>query len=102
VAIYRPKPGKETQLLHAVKDHMPILRGENLITERKAIVMRANDKSIVEIFEWTSSDAIAKAHENKEVLKLWDRFNEVCEYVKPVDIQEFHNLFSEFEPIDIE
>jgi hypothetical protein len=102
IAIYRPKPGKEAQLLDVVRDHMPILHAEDLITNRTPIVMKAKDNSIVEIFEWKSAEAIGKAHGNPQVLQLWNRFNEVCEYMKPVDIDEFHNLFSEFEPVDIQ
>jgi hypothetical protein len=102
IAIYHPKPGKESQLLEVIRDHMPILRSQNLITERKAMVMKAIDHSIIEIFEWKSREAIGSAHTNPHVLQLWERFNEVCTYMKPVDIEEFHNLFSEFEPVDIE
>jgi quinol monooxygenase YgiN len=100
IAIYRPKKGKEQDLLKVVEDHMPVLQRENLITDRKPIVMQAADKSIVEVFEWKSSKAIEEAHHNPEVQKLWERFGNVCEYVKPVDVQEFHNLFSEFTPIN--
>ena len=100
IAVYRPKKGKEADLLKLIHDHMPILEGQGLITSRKPVVMRAADKTIVEIFEWKSSEAIEAAHSNKEVLKLWDKFNEVCDYEIPVNIEEFHNMFSEFEPVN--
>ena len=100
IAIYHPKKGKEKELLKVVSDHMPVLQREDLITDRKPIVMQASDKSVVEVFEWKSPKAIDEAHRNPEVQKLWERFNEVCEYVKPVDVKEFHNLFAEFTPIN--
>ena len=54
IVLYRPKKGKEKELLEVVKEHVPILRSENLATEREAIVGRATDGTIVEIFEWIS------------------------------------------------
>jgi hypothetical protein len=100
IAVYRPKKGKEEALLKIVSEHMSILEGQGLITDRKPIVMQADDKTIVEIFEWKSAQAIQDAHSNAEVLKLWDRFNEVCSYEIPVNVKEFNNLFSEFAPIN--
>ena len=49
VACYKPRAGKESMLLDAVRDHMPILRAEGLIEDRPAYVMKAEDGTIVEI-----------------------------------------------------
>ena len=99
IACYKPRPGCEQALLELVRNHMPVLRGEGLVTERVPIVARAQDGTIVEIFEWTSSEAIAGAHHNPVVLDLWKRFEAVCWYETPVNIAEFQNMFSHFEPI---
>lgn len=100
IAVYRPKKGKEARLLDLVKNHLPILRKESLVTDRSPIIARASDNSIIEIFEWKSSEAIAAAHHNPEVAKLWASFSEVCDYAAPVSVKEFNNMFSEFEPIN--
>jgi hypothetical protein len=100
IASYKPKPGKDADLATLVRNHLPILQTQNLVTERKPIVMKATDGTIVEIFEWKSPEAISAAHTNPEVQKMWQAFNEVCEYLPPVSIKEFHNLFAEFEPIN--
>ena len=99
-AVYRPHAGKETELLDLVREHMPVLKSQRLITDRKPMVMRANDNSIVEIFEWQSSQAISDAHSNPVVQELWDRFSQVCAFETPSNVDEFHNIFSEFEPIN--
>ena len=99
-AVYRPHEGKEMQLLELVQEHMPILKSQRLITDRKPIVMQSKDKTVVEIFEWQSAEAIAQAHQNPVVQDLWNRFAEVCEYDKPSNVSEFHDMFSEFEPIN--
>jgi len=100
IAVYRPKPGKDAELVDLVDSHLPILKKLDLVTDRKPYVMKAADGTIVEIFEWKSREAIESAHTNPEVLSLWDRFNEVCEYLPPVKVDEFHDLFAEFEPIN--
>ena len=97
---YRPKQGKEGQLLQLIDEHLPILRTQHLVTDRKPVVMRAADGTVIEIFEWKSAQAINDAHTNPVVQELWNRFSMVCDYTIPVDIDEFQVLFSEFEPIN--
>lgn len=101
IACYRPKPGKTTDLLSCIADHMPVLKRQGLITDRPSLVMKARDGSIAEIFEWKSPEAVEAAHGNSEVLKLWERFSRCCEYITPADITEFHQPFSPFEPIEV-
>jgi len=99
VACYKPKPGCEDELIELVRNHLPPLRGERLVTERAPIVMRAKDGTIVEVFEWVSQDAIAGAHTNPVVLELWKRFESVCSYETPSNVVEFQNMFSHFEAL---
>lgn len=54
VACYRPRLGCEDTLLELVRNHLPPLRAERLVTERASIVMRTQDGTIVEVFEWVS------------------------------------------------
>jgi len=98
VACYRPRPGCEDMLLDLVRDHLPPLRSQGLVTERASIVMRAADGTIIEVFEWVSQEAIAGAHSNPVVLELWKRFEAACWYETPSNIVEFQRMFSHFEP----
>ncbi len=99
VACYKPKQGCESDLLELVRNHLPPLRAEGLVTLRPSIVMRTADGTIVEVFEWVSQDAIACAHSNPVALELWKRFEAVCSYVTPASLSEFNNLFAHFEPV---
>jgi hypothetical protein len=99
VACYKPKPGCEDALLELVRNHLPPLRAERLVTNRASIVMRAGDGTIVEIFEWVSQEAIAGAHHNPAVLDLWKRFEGLCTYVAPSSVPEFTKMFAHFEPV---
>jgi hypothetical protein len=99
VACYRPRRGCEQALLDLVRDHLPPLRGQGLVTDRASIVMRAADGTIVEVFEWVSQQAIEGAHSNPVVLELWKRFEDVCTYEIPSNVAEFQKMFSHFEPV---
>jgi quinol monooxygenase YgiN len=99
VACYKPRPGSEQALLDLVRNHLPPLRAEGLVTDREPIVMRAADGTIVEIFEWVSKEAIAGAHTNPVVTGLWKRFEAACWYETPANLAEFQNMFAHFEPL---
>lgn len=101
VVAYRPRRGKEPQLLDAVRDHLPVLRSQGLATDRPPYVMRSADGTIVEVFEWRSADAVEEAHQNEVVKTLWSRFEDACEYVKLCDVKECGDLFAHFEPVDL-
>lgn len=99
IASYRPKPGKEKDLYRLIKTHVENLRNEGLASARSPIVLKAEDGTVVEIFGWKSKEAIEAAHSHPVVLKMWQEFEGVCEYVAPTSIKEFGGMFPEFEPL---
>ena len=101
IVAYKPKPGKESDLLQLMKDHVPILRGLGLATDRPAYLMRAKDGTVVEVFEWVSAEAIAKAHTNPAVLEMWGRYDAACTYEPLTTLEECHQMFADFEPITL-
>lgn len=100
IAAFRPKQDKNELLMEAVREHLPLLRKEDLITERKGYAMKSEDGSIIEIFEWKSEEAIGRAHKSEAVLKLWKKFEEACEYIPLRELKESDNIFPEFKPLD--
>ncbi len=99
IACFRPKEGKDELLLEVVKEHLPVLRKEGLITDREGYAMKSKDGSIIEVFEWKNEEAIDKAHKSEAVLKLWKKFEEACEYIPVSEIEESKNMFPGFEPL---
>jgi quinol monooxygenase YgiN len=99
VACYAPKPGCAEKLLELVRDHLPPLRAQGLVTPREAIVMRSADGTILEVFEWISQEAIAAAHSNPVVLAMWEKFEAVCTYATPASVPELQTLFGHLEPV---
>lgn len=100
IACYRPKPGKSDELAALTAEHVPTLRALGLASAREPIIGRAKDGTIVEVFEWISPDAVASAHTNPGVQKLWERYSAVCDYVKLADLTESDDLFAGLEPIN--
>ncbi len=101
VACYRARPGREDELIDVVREHVPTLQTLGFATGRPAIVMRATDGTVVEIFEWASSDAKKRAHEHEAVLALWERFSACADFPSLADLAEATHRFSNFDSIDL-
>lgn len=99
ISVYRPKQGKDAELLDVVKTHVPILRELGMASEREVTAMKAKDGTILEVFEWVSAKAIEDAHKHPRVHKMWREFEACCEYIKLNDVPESSSLFAEFEPV---
>lgn len=101
IAVYRPRAGREAELLELVRGHVPALRKLGLATERPPTVLRAKDGSLLEVFEWVSPEAVERAHHLPEVQKLWGQFEQVCEWAPLESLEEARTPFSHFELVDV-
>jgi quinol monooxygenase YgiN len=99
ILAYRPKPGKGKELLKLVRNRVPTLRREGLVTDREPTIMRARDGTIIEVSEWKSQEAIDAAHKNPNVLAMWDKFFAICDCVPLNTLAEAKEMFAGFEPI---
>jgi quinol monooxygenase YgiN len=99
IVAYRPKSGREAELLELVRGRVPTLRKENLATDRVPVIMRAKDGTIIEVSEWKSQQAIEEAHKNSRVLAMWDKFFAVCDCVPLKTVPEAEMMFAGFEPV---
>jgi quinol monooxygenase YgiN len=100
IVAYRPKPGKESETLDLVRNRVPTLRKEALVTDRTPIIMRARDGTIIEVSEWKSQEAIEAAHKNPNVLAFWNEMFAVCECVPLKTLPEAQEMFAGFEPLE--
>jgi quinol monooxygenase YgiN len=99
IVAYRPKSGHEKELLEIVRNRVPTLLKEGLVTGRAPVIMRAKDGTIIEVSEWKSHQAIEEAHRNPRVLAMWDKFFAVCDCVPLNTLAEAETMFAGFEPI---
>lgn len=100
IVAYKPFAGKEEALLALTRKHLPILRSIGLVTDRPAIVCRAADGTMIEVFEWAAG-AIERAHAHPEVQELWDRYAEVCTYLPLHQLPEAADIFAGFQAVDL-
>jgi hypothetical protein len=96
-----PSRGNSPLLLELTKEHLGILRGQHLATARSSYAMQANDGTVIEVFEWKSKEAIAAAHTNPVVLKMWERYAEACEIIPLASVKECGDMFAGFVPIEL-
>ena len=99
IVAYRPRRGKSTQLRRVLRKHLPVLWREGLATPRKPYLMRAENGTYVEVFEWKSRRAIERAHSNPAVLALWREFEAVCTYEPLATLKEVREMFASFGPV---
>jgi hypothetical protein len=99
IACYRPKPGQDAALRAAVHDHVPTLRKLGFATARPSTLLRAADGTLLELFEWTSAEAVERAHTDPGVQAIWGRFFAICDCVKLSDLAESAEMFPHFEPL---
>jgi len=99
IVAYRPKPGKEKELLELVRSRVPTLRKEGLVTDRVPTIIRSRDGIIIEVSEWKSPEAIDAAHKNPNVLAMWNKFFAICDCVPLKTLAEAEEMFAGFEPM---
>ena len=100
IAAFKPKGGREDDLLQVIDDRVPLLRRLGMVTDRAPIGMRSNDGVIIQVSEWVDDEAIDRAHSHPDVLALWERFGACSEYVKLDSLSESHDDFATFQSID--
>src|ERR1043165_3830512 len=100
IVAYRPKSGKEAELLELVRSRVPTLAKEGLVTDRTPTIVRAKDGTIIEVSEWKSHEAIEAAHKNENVWALWNKFFAVCDCVPLKTVAEADQMFAGFQPLN--
>jgi hypothetical protein len=99
ICAFKPKLGKQDELVKVVAKHWNVLKSLGLVTDREPYRMHATDGTIVEVFEWRSREAIEQAHQNPVVLALWAEFEAACDYIPIGAVPESAQMFCEFQPL---
>jgi|SRR5271170_2030678 len=99
IVAYKPKPGKEAELLALAREHVPYLRSIGLVTERPHVIATAGDGTVVEVFEWVAG-GIEKAHGREGIKEIWGRFLAACDYVPLKTLEESGMMFANFTPVN--
>src|SRR5256886_14781729 len=97
IVAYRPRPGKEQELLQLTREHLPILRSQGLATDRPSYVMRSADGTIIEVFAWKSAEAIAADQQNPVWQTMCRQYSEACDYISMANLSESKHMFADFD-----
>jgi len=101
IATYRPNAGNDEALRNLIREHVPTLRKYELATERPSILMRAQDGTYLEIFEWASADSAERAHQHPAIAKIWEGMGALGDMPTLSQLEETTRMFPHFEPIDL-
>ena len=99
IATYKPKPGRDSELRALLAEHVPLLQRLGLVTNRPPIHAQSANGTYIEIFEW--NDGSAAAHQDPEVMALWNKMALVGEFETISSIEESTRQFPHFRPISL-
>jgi hypothetical protein len=99
IAAYRPKPGQAASLADLLLAHVPMLQDEGLATDREAVLMRASDGTVVEVFEWSYDGAADEARSNEAAAEMSGHLDRLADVVTLADLPEAGARFPHFKPI---
>lgn len=97
IVAYKPRPGKELELMSLTLEHVPYLRSIGLATERPHIIATASDGTVLEVFEWAEG-GLDKAHAHAGLGELWTRYAAACDFVPLKTLDEAAMMFANFVP----
>ncbi|MGD8395835.1 MAG: hypothetical protein PVF43_10200 [Candidatus Eiseniibacteriota bacterium] len=100
-ALYRPHAGKDAELRALIREHLPALRELGLVTDRPALLVRGQDGTYIEIFEWRSREAAKQAHDRPAVARLWEAMGRIADFPALGELQEGGERFPHFQPVDL-
>jgi hypothetical protein len=86
LAAYRPRPGKDEELLELFEAEFARLRTGRHVTDRRVPICRTDRGEYLAILEWSSDHAVDDAHRDAQVLRIWARKAEIAEYLAPRDL----------------
>jgi hypothetical protein len=87
---YKVKPGKEAEMERLLTRHWPALHAAGLVTDERARVYRGlpstnpggrggADRVYIEFMVWRNHDAPRLAHQQPEVMDVWEPMGAICE-----------------------
>jgi hypothetical protein len=86
LSAYRPRAGKFDELVEFFTEELATLRRRGHVTDRRAPVARTEQGELLLVLEWSSEHAVGDAHQDPEVLELWERKEQLAEYIPPRDL----------------
>lgn len=105
LAVYRVAEKVQAEFFQVVKDKREYFLKAGLMTARAPIFLRSsgNPEFLIDIFEWSSAEAIERAHSDPVVQRMWARMAElwIDGGLHLSQLPESDESFAGFEPVEI-
>jgi hypothetical protein len=100
LSAYRPRPGREDELLPHLREEVATLRARGYITSRPApICLTARGEYLV-IAEWATETSVDEAHADDVILEVWRRKKQLVEYIAPADLDQSDVPFASYDVLE--
>jgi hypothetical protein len=99
LCVYRPRDGRATELEEYLPLEIATLRSRAYITQRVVPVCRTERGEYLAIIEWRTARSVDEAHADPVIVKLWDRKQELAEYVGVDGLARAELPFASYEVI---
>jgi heme-degrading monooxygenase HmoA len=100
VAVYRPRPGREGEVLPHLRREIATIRARGYFTSRPAVICRTHADDYLVITEWATEESVDAAQADDVVVELWRRKERLVEYLAPSEVDGAEILFPSFEVIE--
>jgi hypothetical protein len=100
LSAYRPRPGREDELLPHLREEVATLRARGYITSRPVpICLTARGEYLV-IAEWATETSVDEAHADDVILEVWRRKEQLVEYIAPADLDQSDVPFASYDVLE--
>lgn len=94
---YKPKAGKEAELIELIRQHQPTLRKFGLLTSKEGFIVQSQDGTIIEVFEWKGLQEVQAAKQHPVISAMWEKMHSIGDCPPMKDIPETATSFPGFE-----
>jgi hypothetical protein len=100
VAVYRPRPGREGEVLPHLRREIATIRERGYFTTRPAAICRSHAGAYLVLTEWATEQSVDAAQADDVVVGLWRRKEQLVAYLAPSEVDGADILFPSFEVIE--
>ena len=105
LAVYSVSPKNRKKLLALLPKKRRYFLKAGYVTRRAPLLLqsRKNPELFIDIFEWKSDEAVAKAHKDPKVLAIWGEMGKLCKKIGIglEKLPEAGSAFPHFDPVDV-
>jgi hypothetical protein len=96
---YRPRASEDEILAH-FRAEVALLRANGHLTSRPAPICRSARGEYLVLVEWATPDSVDEAHRDPAVLALWQRKEQLLEYIGPAQLAGSDAPFASYDVVD--